>query len=107
MAMPPRFLPRHAAGSHNEGRRRSPWRISLTAPTTMRCIRCYATFVPPPHVMAGRAYCCASCSVGSACEHQGTHRPANVRRYDAMFDRFRQVARYSTPFEEDLVSDGS
>jgi len=49
--------------------------------------------------MAGRAYCCASCSVGSACEHQGVHRAANVRRYDTNFDRFRQAARERTPYE--------
>jgi hypothetical protein len=51
--------------------------------------------------MAGRAYCCASCSVGSACEHQGIHRPSNVRRYDSMFDRFRAVVRHSAPYEVD------
>ncbi len=67
--------------------------------TAARCIRCYATFVPPPYLMAGRAYCCQSCSVGSACEHQGVRRAANVRRYDAMFDRFRQAAKESTPYE--------
>jgi hypothetical protein len=49
--------------------------------------------------MAGRTYCCASCSVGSACEHQGIHRATNVRRYDTMFDRFRQVAKSATPYE--------
>jgi hypothetical protein len=49
--------------------------------------------------MAGRAFCCQSCSVGSACEHQGIRRAAPVRRYDAMFDRFRQVARENTPYE--------
>jgi hypothetical protein len=49
--------------------------------------------------MAGREFCCASCSVGSACEHQGVHRAANVRRFDSNFDRFRQAARESTPYE--------
>lgn len=66
-----------------------------------RCIRCHAAYLTPPHIMAGRAYCCASCSVGSACEHQGIHRPANVRRFDTMFDRFRQVVRHATPYEAD------
>jgi len=65
------------------------------------CIRCRAAFRTEPHVMAGRSYCCASCSVGSACEHQGIHRPANVRRYDTMFDRFRRVVREAAPYEED------
>lgn len=69
------------------------------AATESRCVRCYATYSTPPHIMAGRAYCCASCSVGSACEHQGIHRPANVRRYDTMFDRFRQVVRHAGPYE--------
>jgi hypothetical protein len=55
--------------------------------------------------MAGRAYCCASCSVGSACEHQGVHRPSNVRRYDSMFDRFRAVARHSSPYETDSAGE--
>ena len=64
-----------------------------------RCIRCYSAYAGKPHLMAGREYCCASCSVGSACEHQGVHRAANVRRYDSMFDRFRQAARESTPYE--------
>ena len=64
-----------------------------------RCIRCYSIYAGAPHLMAGRKYCCASCSVGSACEHQGIRRPVSVRRYDAMFDRFRQVARENTPYE--------
>jgi hypothetical protein len=64
-----------------------------------RCIRCHVVLTAPPYLMAGRPYCCQSCSVGSACEHQGIHRAANVRRYDSMFDRFRQVARTSTPYE--------
>jgi hypothetical protein len=64
-----------------------------------RCIRCYYVLREAPYLMAGRPYCCQSCSVGSACEHQGIRRPANVRRYDSMFDRFRQVARSSTPYE--------
>ena len=66
-----------------------------------RCIRCHSPYATAPHIMAGRKYCCASCSVGSACEHQGIHRPATVRRYDAMFDRFRQVATENTPYETD------
>lgn len=68
-----------------------------------RCIRCYAAFTTQPHVMAGRAYCCASCSVGSACEHQGIHRPANVRRFDTNYDRFRLVVRHSDPYETGRV----
>ena len=67
-----------------------------------RCVRCYAKFAGPPYLMAGRAYCCQSCSVGSACEHQGIRRPPNVRRYDTMFDRFREVARSSTPYDPEL-----
>lgn len=51
--------------------------------------------------MAGRAYCCASCSVGSACEHQGIHRAPNVRRFDSMFDPFRKVVRHAGTFETD------
>jgi hypothetical protein len=49
--------------------------------------------------MAGRAYCCQSCSVGSACEHQGIRRTANVRRYDTNFERFRQTVKHSSPYE--------
>jgi hypothetical protein len=64
-----------------------------------RCIRCHAVYAGAPYRMAGRAFCCQSCSVGSACEHQGVHRPTNVRRYDTMFDRFRQVAHENTPYE--------
>ena len=67
-----------------------------------RCSRCYARFPGAPYLMAGRPYCCQSCSVGSACEHQGIRRPANVRRYDTMFDRFREVARASTPYDPEL-----
>lgn len=64
-----------------------------------KCIRCYHVLTAPPYQMAGRAYCCQACSVGSACEHQGIRRSANVRRYDSMFDRFRQSARHSTPYD--------
>jgi hypothetical protein len=64
-----------------------------------RCVRCFATLTAAPYSMAGRAYCCQSCSVGSACEHQGIHRAANVRRYDTTFERFRQAAKESTPYE--------
>lgn len=64
-----------------------------------KCIRCYSEYVGPPHLMAGRPYCCASCSVGSACEHQGVKRAAPVRRYDAMFDRFRLEAKRRTAYE--------
>ena len=70
-----------------------------------RCVRCNAAYTTPPHLMAGRAYCCASCSVGSACEHQGIHRPANVRRFDTMFQPFREVVRHAGPFELDRPGD--
>jgi hypothetical protein len=53
--------------------------------------------------MAGRAYCCASCSVGSACEHQGVQRPVEVRRFDTMFEPFRRVAHSATPYERDVA----
>jgi hypothetical protein len=64
-----------------------------------RCIRCHAAYFTPPYLMAGRPFCCQSCSVGSACEHQGVVRASNVRRYDSNFDRFRQAARESSPYE--------
>ena len=67
------------------------------------CIRCHAVLTAPPYLMAGRPYCCQSCSVGSACEHQGIRRAANVRRYDSMFDRFRQAARTGSPYEPRTV----
>jgi hypothetical protein len=69
--------------------------------TPAACIRCYAMLKGPAYLMAGRPYCCQSCSVGSACEHQGIRRSSNVRRYDAMFDRFRQAARHATPYERE------
>lgn len=71
----------------------------MTQPTAERCIRCYARLTTPPYLMAGRPYCCQVCSVGSACEHQGINRPANVRRFDSNFDRFRRVVREKTPYE--------
>lgn len=67
------------------------------------CIRCHAALTGPPYLMAGRPYCCQSCSVGSACEHQGVRRAANVRRYDSMFERFRQAARTASPYEPRTV----
>lgn len=69
------------------------------SPEPQRCIRCHAVFATPPYLMAGRKFCCQSCSVGSACEHQGIKRPTTVRRFDSNFDRFRQVAREKTPYE--------
>lgn len=66
-----------------------------------RCIRCKAAYTTPPFLMAGRAYCCASCSVGSACEHQGIRRAASVRRFDTMFQPFRDAVRHPTPYELD------
>ena len=71
----------------------------MTHELVRRCSRCYAAYAGRPHIMAGREFCCASCSGGSACEHQGVHRAANVRRFDSNFDRFRQAARESTPYE--------
>jgi hypothetical protein len=73
----------------------------MATETPRRCIRCYAAFITPPHIMAGRPYCCASCSVGSACEHQGIHRAATVRRFDTNYDRFRRVVKHSDPYETD------
>ena len=77
----------------------------MTNDSTGRCNRCNAPFDGEPYVMAGRSYCCNICSVGSACEHQGVRRDADVRRYDTMFDRFRRTARVSNPFETDLANE--
>lgn len=77
---------------------------TVTEPTPERCIRCYARLVTPPYLMAGRPYCCQSCSVGSACEHQGIFRSANVRRYDSNFDRFRRVVRGKSPYEDNRIT---
>jgi hypothetical protein len=71
----------------------------MSTESPQRCVRCHFVYTGEPHIMAGRKFCCSSCSVGSACEHQGIHRAANVRRYDTMFDRFRQVAKSATPYE--------
>lgn len=67
-----------------------------------QCSRCFAAIQAEPHIMAGRIFCCASCSVGSACVHQGIRRSANVRRYDTMFDRFQQSASRSSPYEREV-----
>jgi len=75
----------------------------MTNAEPQRCIRCHAVYTSPPHIMAGRKYCCASCSVGSACEHQGIRRPVEVRRFDTMFEPFRQVAHSATPYESDVA----
>jgi hypothetical protein len=75
----------------------------MTNTEPRRCIRCHAVYTSPPHIMAGRAYCCASCSVGSACEHQGVQRPVEVRRFDTMFEPFRRVAHSATPYERDVA----
>lgn len=72
-----------------------------------KCIRCYSEYSGPAHLMAGRAYCCASCSVGSACEHQGVRRAAPVRRYDAMFEPFREEAKHGSPYEPEQVNPGA
>lgn len=71
----------------------------------LRCVRCHALYTTAPYLMAGRAFCCQSCSVGSACEHQGVKRPTTVRRFDSNFDRFRQVAREKTPYETEKEPD--
>jgi hypothetical protein len=68
-----------------------------------KCIRCHAVLAAPPYLMAGRPYCCRSCSVGSACEHQGIRREANVRRFDSNFSHFRQAVRSSSPYEPNRV----
>jgi hypothetical protein len=75
----------------------------MTTTEPQRCIRCHAVYTSPPHLMAGRKYCCSSCSVGSACEHQGIRRSSEVRRFDTMFKPFRQVARSATPYEWDVT----
>lgn len=69
-----------------------------------RCERCLTPIRGEPYFMAGRRFCCASCSVGSACEHQGVRRGDSVRRYDGNFDRFRAVARRSGPYERERAS---
>jgi len=70
----------------------------------VRCERCLVPITGEPHFMATRRFCCASCSVGSACEHQGVRRGANIRRYDGNFDRFREAARRSGPYERERNS---
>jgi len=72
------------------------------ADTPRRCTRCLNQFTGPGYIMAGRQFCCSSCSVGSACEHQRIHRAANVRRYDSTFGPFRAAVRHSTPYETDV-----
>jgi len=66
---------------------------------TSRCVRCHRPIEGNGYRMAGRLFCSTSCSVGSVPEQQGFRRPANIRRYDSMFDRFREVAKHSGPFE--------
>jgi hypothetical protein len=66
---------------------------------TNRCVRCHRAIEGQGYLMAGRLFCSQSCSVGAPPEQQGFRRPANVRRYDSMFDRFKEVARRSGPFE--------
>ncbi len=73
-------------------------------PEMIRCERCLAPIEGEPHMMSTRRYCCASCSVGSACEHQGVRRGSAIRRYDGNFDRFREVARRSGPYERERTS---
>ena len=77
----------------------------MTTESSGRCIRCNVPFDDEPYVMAGRGFCCNSCSVGSACEHQGVRRDAEVRRYDTMFDRFHEGVRVSNPFETNLANE--
>ncbi len=71
-----------------------------------RCSRCYVPIAGEPALMAGRAYCCQSCSVGSVCEHQGIHRPAAMRRFDSLFAPFREVARHGSPYSFDRPGTG-
>ena len=78
----------------------------MSAETPTRCSRCYARISGAPFLMAGRTYCCDACSVGSVCEHQGIHRSPNMRRYDTMFDRFREVARHGSPYAFDRPGAG-
>ena len=68
-------------------------------PAVEKCSRCLMPLPEAAHTMAGKVFCCASCSVGSACEHQGVSRRANVRRYDGGFAGFRESARKSSPYE--------
>lgn len=64
-----------------------------------RCRRCLSVVPGPGYVMAGQRYCCQSCSVGSACEHQHINRASTVRRYDSNFSPFRRSVRHSSPYE--------
>jgi len=73
----------------------------MSTESPQRCVRCHFAYTGPPHLMAGRKYCCSNCSVGSACEHQGIHRGTNVRRYGPTFDRFQQVVKSATPYESE------
>jgi hypothetical protein len=68
-----------------------------------RCFRCLAAMPGPGYLMAGQRYCCQSCSVGSACEHQHVHRASAVRRFDSNFRPFRQVVNHSSPYERKRV----
>lgn len=72
----------------------------------MRCTRCAAELASEPLLMAGRMFCCESCAVGSACSHQGVERDTEVRRFDTNFDRFRDSARRSSPYERTRLPDG-
>ncbi len=73
----------------------------MPAEISARCGRCYANLPGEPFLMAGRVFCCETCSVGSVCEHQGIHRPPSLRRYDTMFDPFREVSRHGSPYAFD------
>ena len=79
-------------------------RVEVAVPETIRCERCLTPIEGEPHMMSTRRYCCASCSVGSACEHQGVRRGGAIRRFDGNFDRFREVARRSGPYERERNS---
>ncbi|MCE7929473.1 MAG: hypothetical protein HUU14_12505 [Dehalococcoidia bacterium] len=78
----------------------------MPAREPIRCIRCYVPIAGEPVLMAGRAYCCQSCSDGSVCEHQGISRPAAMRRFDSMFAPFREVARHGSPYAFDRPGPG-
>ena len=84
------------AGAENAG--------EVAVPEPIRCERCLTPIQGEPHMMATRRFCCASCAVGSACEHQGVRRGDAIRRYDGNFDRFRQVVRHSGPYERERTT---
>ncbi len=73
--------------------------------TWARCNRCAVELESEPFLMAGRSFCCQSCALGSACTHQGIERDATVRQFDGSFERFRQAAHRSSPYERVRLPD--